>query len=47
MDFSQRLVLIGGTSYAGETKKGSEFHADELPRCRGRRRQSMQLAPPI
>lgn len=22
MDFSQRLVLIGGTSYAGETKKG-------------------------
>src|SRR5574338_893808 len=23
MDFSQRLVLIGGTSYAGETKKSA------------------------
>ena len=30
IDFGQRIVLIGGTSYAGEIKK-SALYGDELP----------------
>ena len=36
MDFAQRLVLIGGTSYAGETKK-SRLHHPQLPAAAARR----------